>query len=163
MKICTRYYTGTHGLYVKAIPDYKTVERLKLLVSQSDPPCSIEHQFHATVVSSDVTPRSIYITYPGSDIFTRLLKAEYWTGFNGRGFVVLRLRAKPFNSFHRMYLYLGAEHKYPGGYIPHVTAGMSVGGKTEEISRWLVRLNSSIHLFDPPVVFNRMRVRDVRF
>ena len=152
-----------HGLYVKAIPDYATVALLTDLLAGSDPPCRPERLFHATIISSDITPSSIYITYPGRDIHTCLVRAEYWAGGNGSGFVVLRLRAKTFNLFHRMYSSLGAKHKYPGGYIPHVTAGMSVGVKTEAITQWLFRLNSRIHLFDTPVVFNRMRVRDVRF
>ena len=164
MRVCTRHYSGTRGLYVKAIPDYKTVDYLKKILRASEPPFSVDEQnFHATVICSDLIPKSIYVTYPRIDISTKLVKAEHWFGQNGKGFAILRLRARPFLWLHRMYEKLGAYHIYKGGYIPHVTAGMEVGCCTEEINAWLFRINSAIHLHNPTVVFNRIRVRDVLF
>lgn len=164
MRIHTSHYSGTRGLYVKAIPDFHSVSRLQNLVEQTNPPFEVDQQnFHATIICSDVIPRSIYIFYPRKDLITRLVKAEYWVGQNGKGFAVLRLNSRTFNAFQRQYEGLGAVHKYKGGYIPHVTAGMEIGVHGNDIASWLFRMNSAIHFFNPLLVFNRIRVRDIRF
>lgn len=162
MRICIKNYTGQRGIYAKLIPDYKTLDKLEKTLRQSDPPFALgwfAHRLHTTVICSDSSPQSVYIQFPRQNIVTRIVRAEYWSGHNGGGFVVFRIRSKQVLGMHRAYSALGAIHKY-GHFDAHMTAGIEVGKFTPALDQWVSRVTPRLTV---PVVFSRLVIRDILF
>jgi hypothetical protein len=162
MKVCSRYFSGTKGIYAKAIPEYKTSNKLEKLIRDSGPPFGtgwFENKLHISLMCSDVAPEHLNLQFPTVPIQTNLVKADYWEGANGKGFAIFHIHGKPFHNLHTSLQNVGAVHKY-GKYIPHITAGLEIGPSTEELHIWLHRINSMLLYHRYPLYFNRIKIRD---
>lgn len=166
MRIILNNYSGSSGLYAKAIPDYKSSKKLEQFIYKYRPPFAINwlpNKTHVSVMCSDVAvPKYQIYGMQLPDIETRILHAEYWTGVNGKGFVVFRVWGRPFCKLHCAFVSAGAKHRYPD-YVPHVTVGLEVGPLNQDICTWIRLINAELASANTLIVFNRVGVMDLKF
>jgi hypothetical protein len=164
MRICTKHYTGTKGVYAHFTPDYRTTHLLTGLVWYTHPPFathSVPYTSHVTAVCSDNALRTLRIPYPKAPVFTKIARVEYWKQ-NGKGIAVFILDSPIFKHVHSLFLQRGAKHRYPD-YVPHVTIALNLDVPDEKMHQWAHHSTQYVHREKHVLAFNRLKVRDMQF
>lgn len=165
MKVCDTYYTGSKGVYAKAIPSYRSSHVLEEIIYHTNPPFDthgVPYNSHVTLMCSNDLPRTVKLNYPKESIVSRITKIEHWCN-NHVGYAVALLDStQTLMHIHRLFQQVGAVHKY-GSYIPHLTLGMDIGPPTPLLRNWINRVNVYLRQTSQIIVLNRLLIRDNKF
>lgn len=160
MRICTKKYTGTKGVYAHLIPDRPTVFTLESLVRRTNLPF-VGHSSilnpHVSIICSDRIPNSLRIPFPSKPIDVKVLKAAVWTD-EGKAVVLLEVESPKLNHLHSLFLQKGAVHTY-SVFLPHLTLA-TFAECTSSIRNWLGIANEVIKQYRPKLVFDTLRIQD---
>ena len=119
MHVESHKYTGTSGVYVSAIPSDKSVEAIFDLIHEVSPmhthlPIEMLSEFiyeaHMTIMYSRNQTIDVDAFKVDDEILALAHEFDYWSGHDGDGYIVLKVKSAPASKLHDSILEQGAEH-----------------------------------------------------
>lgn len=165
MRVCTKQYTGTKGVYAHFTPDRYTAHLLTGIVWSTHPPFptySVPYTSHVTAMCSDSMLTTIKMPFPKKAIYTGIEKVDYWKQPDGKGIAVFVMDSPLFQHVHSLLTQRGAVHRY-NNFIPHVTIALNLEIPEHKVKQWVARSNLYLNHEKHTLTFNRLKIRDMQF
>ena len=151
-------YSMENGCYSAVTPD--KASRLKLLNLGEQLGFDINpDKLHITVIYSE-KPVSDPKVKSGKFAAT-CREVGYWTGHDGKTYVVAKINSDELHAEHQRLRSLGAEHSFPD-YSPHVTLDASEGELSKKLKKSIDEVNGIISRYPMELIFENQFIGDLK-